>query len=84
MQAIIRTKAGKDFTTMRVEDIFDQAAKKNKVQIIGQVTGANGALLQKAIDFIQQNFVWRTHLTRTADIAANGLGKNDVGRVIVF
>ena len=70
---------------MRVEDIFDQAAKKNKVQIIGQVTGANGALLQKAIDFIQQNFVSRTYPTRTlADITANGLGKNDVGRVIVF
>lgn len=64
---------------------FDQAAKKNKVQIIGQVTGANGALLQKAIDFIQQNFVSRTYPTRTlADITANGLGKNDVGRVIVF
>ena len=30
--------------------------RKNKVQLIGQVTGANGKLLQQAIDLIQKQF----------------------------
>lgn len=64
---------------------FDKTAKKNGVQLIGQVTGANGAMLQKAVDLISEGFISRTYPTRTLlDIAANGLGKNDVGKVIVF
>lgn len=64
---------------------FTKLAKKNNVQLIGQVTGANGAMLQKAIDLVSKDFISRNYPTRAlSDIAANGLSKNDVGKVIVF
>lgn len=64
---------------------FDRLARQNHVQLIGQVTGADGAMLQKAIDFVGTAFVSRTYPSRRwEDIAATGLGKEDVGRVILF
>lgn len=64
---------------------FLKLAKKNNVELIGQVTGANGKMLQKAIDLISANYISRDFKPLSlADISANGLTKNDVGKVIVF
>ena len=64
---------------------FTKLARKNNVQLIGQVTGADGSMLQNAADFVRGAFVSRPYPTRTlADIATNGLGKGDLGKVIVF
>ena len=60
-------------------------AKKNKVELIGQVTGANGKMLQKAVDLISVNYISRDFKSLSlTDISTNGLTKNDVGKVIVF
>lgn len=64
---------------------FVRRAKRHNVQLIGQVTGANGAMLQQAVDMVQNGFISRAYPTRTlADIAAKGLNKSDVGKVIEF
>jgi NADPH:quinone reductase-like Zn-dependent oxidoreductase len=60
-------------------------AKKNKVELIGQVTGANGKMLQKAVDLISVDYISRDFKSLSlTDISTNGLTKNDVGKVIVF
>ena len=64
---------------------FTKLAKKNNVELIGQVTGANGKMLQEAADLIALNFISRKNSIRTlSDITHNGLSKNDIGRVISF
>ncbi len=64
---------------------FTKLAKKNSVQLIGQVTGANGKMLQKAVDLISVNYISRNFKSLSfTDISTNGLTKNDVGKVIVF
>lgn len=64
---------------------FTKLARKNNVELIGQVTGANGAMLQKAVDLVSNGFISRNYPSRTlSDIAENGLSKSDVGKVILF
>lgn len=64
---------------------FMKLAKKNKVELIGQVTGANGKMLQKAVDLISADYISRDFKSLSlTDISTNGLTKNDVGKVIVF
>lgn len=64
---------------------FDKAAAQNGVQLIGQVTGANGEMLQQAINFVSQDFVSRTYSTLSlSEIAQKGLSKTDIGKVILF
>ena len=65
---------------------FNRLAKKNDVEIIGQVTGSNGKLLQEAaILFSENNFTINPYKTLSINtIEKNGLTKNGIGRVIVF
>lgn len=64
---------------------YVKLAKKNKVELIGQVTGANGKMLQNALDSISQNYIPRDFKTLSLhDISTKGMTKNDVGKVIVF
>jgi folate-dependent tRNA-U54 methylase TrmFO/GidA len=64
---------------------FMELAKKNNVELIGQVTGANGKMLQKAVDLISVNYISRNIKSLSlTDISTNGLTKTDVGKVIVF
>ena len=65
---------------------FDKAAKNNNnVQLIGQVTGANGKLLQDAIDFIKDDFITRNYPALTlAEIEQNGLNEKSIGKIIHF
>ena len=64
---------------------YVKLAKKNKVELVGQVTGANGKMLQNALDSISQNYIPRDFKTLSlTDISTNGLTKTDVGKVIVF
>ncbi len=64
---------------------FVKLAKKNNVELIGQVTGANGNMLQKAVDLISPNYISRDiNSLLLSDISANGLSTKDVGKVIVF
>ena len=64
---------------------YVKLAKKNKVELVGQVTGANGKMLQNALDSISQNYIPRDFKTLSLhDISTNGLTKTDVGKVIVF
>jgi alcohol dehydrogenase len=64
---------------------FVKLAKKNNVELIGQVTGANGKMLQKAVDLISVNYISRNFESLSlTDISTNGLTKTDVGKVIVF
>lgn len=64
---------------------FVKLAKKNNVELIGQVTGANGKMLQKAVDLISVNHISRNFKSLSlTDISTNGLTKTDVGKVIVF
>ncbi len=64
---------------------FTKLAKENKVQLIGQVTGADGKLLQNAADLINQGFISRKFKTLTlSDISTHALTKNDIGKVIIF
>lgn len=60
-------------------------AKRNNVQIIGQVTGADGQLLQKAIDMISTHYIPRSFNSITfAEIESRGLNSQDIGKVILF
>lgn len=64
---------------------FVKLARKNDVQLIGQVTGANGKMLQSAADMIKENFIARNFNSLTLqDISTHGLSKADVGKVIIF
>ena len=64
---------------------FVKLAKKNNVELIGQVTGANGKMLQKAVDLISVNYISRNFKSLSLkDISTNGLTKTDVGKVIIF
>lgn len=64
---------------------FYKLAKKNNVELIGQVTGANGKMLQEAINLIASQFIHRPYTFRSLeDISVNGLSKNDIGKVITF
>lgn len=64
---------------------FVKLAQRNKVELIGQVTGANGKMLQKAVDLISVDYISRDFKSLSlTDISTNGLTKNDVGKVIVF
>ena len=64
---------------------YVKLAKKNKVELVGQVTGANGKMLQNALDSISQNYIPRDFKTLSLhDISTKGKTKNDVGKVIVF
>lgn len=64
---------------------FERMAGKHHVVLIGQVTGADGKMLQKAIGLINENFISRTYPTKTfTEIIRSGLTKNDVGKIIVF
>jgi len=64
---------------------FSKIAKKNKVQLIGQVTGANGKLLQQAIDLIQNSFVSRKYnYVDFSTIEKEGLSNKSIGKIIQF
>lgn len=64
---------------------FVKLASINKVELISQVSGANGKILQEAIDLIGLNYISRDLKKRTlTDISTNGLSKDDVGKVILF
>jgi folate-dependent tRNA-U54 methylase TrmFO/GidA len=64
---------------------FVKLAQRNKVELIGQVTGANGKMLQKAVDLLSVNYISRDFKSLSLmEISTNGLTKNDVGKVIVF
>ncbi|MEY3368192.1 MAG: hypothetical protein RI973_1347 [Bacteroidota bacterium] len=65
---------------------YDRLAKLNMVEIIGQVTGADGRLLQEAADFIGSSYVSRGYSGLSlGNIARNGgLSPQDIGKVIVF
>ncbi len=65
---------------------YDIHAKKNNVQLIGQVTAANAVLLQSLTEFVNKmSFINRECPTRTLeDIELNGLNKLDLGKVILF
>jgi NADPH:quinone reductase-like Zn-dependent oxidoreductase len=64
---------------------FVKLAQRNKVELIGQVTGANGKMLQKAVDLISVNYISRDFKSLSlTDISTNGLTKNDVGKVMEF
>jgi alcohol dehydrogenase len=64
---------------------FSKLAKKNKVQLIGQVTGANGKLLQQGIDLIQNSFVSRKYqYIDFSTIEKDGLSKKSIGKIINF
>ena len=65
---------------------FTKTARKNGVEIIGQVTGADGALLQKASDEVSQiNFIVKPVRTISlSEVEKNGMSKADLGKVILF
>ncbi|WP_396138995.1 alcohol dehydrogenase catalytic domain-containing protein [Flavobacterium sp.] len=64
---------------------FTKLAKKNSVQLIGQVTGANGKFLQQAIDLIQNSFVSRKYnYVDFSTIEKDGLSKKSIGKIIQF
>ncbi len=65
---------------------FVKAATKYQVELIGQATGADGNLLQKASDIAGKiDFSVRPYKTVTLDeIEENGLSGQDIGKVIVF
>ena len=65
---------------------FRKAAQRNGVELIGQITGSDGDLMQEAGDFAAvHNFQVRIQRTVSlAEVEAKGLGKTDVGNVILF
>jgi NADPH:quinone reductase-like Zn-dependent oxidoreductase len=65
---------------------FNRLARQNEVKIIGQVTGADGSLLQKASDFIgSMNYLIRNNPVLTLkDIESKGMSKSDLGKIILF
>jgi alcohol dehydrogenase len=64
---------------------FTKLAKKNSVQLIGQVTGANGKMLQQAIDLIQNSFVSRKYnYLDFSTIEKEGLSNKSISKIINF
>lgn len=64
---------------------FTRIAEKNKVALVGQVTGADGVLLQKAANMLSQKFISRKYeAIALSEIAVRGLSGSDVGKVILF
>lgn len=64
---------------------FKKLAQKNNVNLIGQVTGANGDNIQKAIDILGSDFIPRPYRSISFEkVEESGLQKSDVGRVIEF
>lgn len=65
---------------------YDSLALKNSVQLIGQVTGGNGLLLQKASDFVnyKEFSVREQKAIFLSDIVKNPLNKKDIGKIIRF
>lgn len=65
---------------------FIKLAKKNQVELIGQVTGANGAHLQAASKLISNtDYLISPIESITLDqVAKNGLSKSDLGKVLIF
>lgn len=60
-------------------------AQKCGVNLIGQVTGANGSMLQEAADMIAQNYKGRALNTLSlTDIETQGLSERSIGKVLVF
>ena len=67
---------------MRKTDVL---AGKHGVKLIGQVTGANGSMLQNAFDCISSNYSFRTPTyLKLGEIEKNGMVKSDIGKVILF
>lgn len=65
---------------------FRKAARKNGVELIGQVTGANGKLLQEASDFVS-DIDFRVRPSRElafSEIARKGFPEQPIGYVIDF
>lgn len=64
---------------------FVRLAAKNGVNIIEPVTGANGKLMQDAVDLIAPVYVPGNYKVLTiADIESKGLSGADIGKVITF
>lgn len=65
---------------------FIKSAKKHQVELIGQVTGANGENLRAAAQLIENKsyFVPKSKTIRVSEIATQGLYKSDIGKVILF
>ncbi len=65
---------------------YIKLAKKESVELMGQVTGPSGQVMQKAIDLLSSaGYIKRELKVRTFDdIAENGLSKSDIGTVIAF
>ena len=65
---------------------FRRAAKKHGTQIIGQVTGANGKMLQEASDLISQSpFISRNYSQLSlSEIESKGFPEKSIGKVISF
>lgn len=64
---------------------FVKLANTNRVTIIGQVTGANGKMLQEAIQLISPKFISRNYQTHSlSEIEKIGLTPKDIGKVIIF
>lgn len=60
-------------------------AKKNGVELIGQITGANGSLLQSAVNFLDGNLITRPFESIDfVGLKDKALSKSDIGKVIVF
>jgi len=65
---------------------FIKAAKKANVELIGQVTGANGKLLTNASQLFAENKLVVREQTEIAlnEIETNGLSRLDLGKTINF
>lgn len=65
---------------------FSARAKKHGVELIAQITGANGQLLSQASEMVEQ-IDWLTKPTKTvtlSQIESSGLNKKNVGNTILF
>ena len=65
---------------------FGKTADRNRVELIGQITGANGRLLQEASNFISQmNLVIKPYESISlTEIDDRGLSSSDVGKIIIL
>lgn len=64
---------------------YSKLASKNNVKLVGQVTGANGKLLQEAVNLISLSYISKPYpIYPFKQIEQNKLSKKDIGKVIVF
>ena len=65
---------------------YRKAAKKNGVEIIGQVTGADGQLLHELSEFVNQNnYIIKPYPTISIEhIERSGMANARVGTAIIF